>query len=50
MQYLRYFLDIEIEATAHDAMGDVLVLEKLFERLLAKIMKEEDINKAKDNR
>ncbi len=43
LQYLRYYLDIEIEAEAHDALGDVLVLEKLFERLLAKIMKEENI-------
>lgn len=37
LQYLRYLLDIEIEATAHDALGDVLVLEKLFERLKNKI-------------
>jgi DNA polymerase III epsilon subunit-like protein len=37
LQYLRYFLDIEIEANAHDALGDVLVLEKLFERLFNKI-------------
>jgi len=44
LQYLRYFLDIEIEAQAHDAMGDVLVLEKLFERLLAKIMKEDELD------
>ncbi len=44
LQYLRYFLEIEIEATAHDAMGDVLVLEKLFERLKNKIMKEEGLN------
>jgi exodeoxyribonuclease X len=40
LQYLRYYLDIDIEASAHDALGDVLVLEKLYERLLAKIMKE----------
>lgn len=38
LQYLRYLLDIEVEATAHDAKGDVLVLEILFERLLKKIM------------
>lgn len=44
LQYLRYFLDIEVEAKAHDAMGDVLVLEKLFERLKTKIMKENNIN------
>lgn len=45
LQYLRYYLDIEIEATAHDALGDVLVMEKLFDRLLEKIMKEEDCDK-----
>jgi DNA polymerase III epsilon subunit-like protein len=44
LQYLRYYLDIEIEAEAHDALGDVLVLEKLFERLIAKIMKDDNLN------
>lgn len=44
LQYLRYYLDIEIEAEAHDALGDVLVLEKLFERLIAKMMKEDDVD------
>lgn len=44
LQYLRYFLEIEIDATAHDALGDVLVLEKLFERLKNKIIKEEDVD------
>jgi len=44
LQFLRYYLDIEIEAEAHDALGDVLVLEKLFERLLTKIMKEENLD------
>ncbi len=38
LQYLRYLLELEVDATAHDAMGDVLVLEKLFERLLKKMM------------
>lgn len=47
LQYLRYFLDIEIEATAHDALGDVLVLEKLFERLLNKLMEQENIDEEK---
>ncbi len=42
LQYLRYYLEIEIEAQAHDALGDVLVLEKLFERMLAAIKKEND--------
>ncbi|MFA5751233.1 MAG: 3'-5' exonuclease [Candidatus Paceibacterota bacterium] len=40
LQYLRYALEIEIDATAHDAMGDVLVLEKLFERLKKKVASE----------
>ena len=40
LQYLRYFLEIEVEGVAHDALGDVLVLEKLFERLKHKIQKE----------
>ena len=38
LQYLRYFLEMDIEATAHDAVGDILVLEKLFEYLLNKMM------------
>ncbi|MFZ2190334.1 MAG: exonuclease domain-containing protein [Candidatus Magasanikiibacteriota bacterium] len=33
LQYLRYFLDLEIEANAHDALGDILVLEGLFNYL-----------------
>ncbi len=37
LQFLRYLLEIDIEAAAHDALGDVLVLEKLFERLLKKM-------------
>ncbi len=41
LQYLRYLLEIEIEATAHDALGDVLVLEQLFERLKKKLKETE---------
>jgi len=37
LQYLRYFLDLDVEALAHDAMGDVLVLEKLYERLKTRL-------------
>jgi len=44
LQYLRYLLEIEVEATAHDALGDVLVLEKLFDRLIKKIMESENLN------
>jgi exodeoxyribonuclease X len=43
LQFLRYALGIEIDAKAHDAFGDVLVLEKLFERLVKKIMNEGNI-------
>lgn len=44
LQFLRYFLDIEIEAQAHDALGDVMVLEKLFERLIDKIKNTHSFN------
>ena len=37
---MRYFLKINIQATAHDALGDILILEKLFERLLARMNKD----------
>jgi len=47
LQYLRYFLEIEIEAQAHDALGDVLVLEKLFERLFDKIKKTDNLTDEK---
>jgi DNA polymerase III epsilon subunit-like protein len=46
LQYLRYLLEIEIDAEAHNAMGDVLVLEKLFARLRKKIMEEENLSEA----
>ncbi len=45
LQYLRYYLDLDVKAEAHDALGDVLVLEKLFERLLLKIMESENLKK-----
>lgn len=38
LQYLRYLLDLDVEAEAHDALGDVLVLEALFERLMQKMI------------
>ena len=40
LQYLRYALDFDIEAQAHDALGDVVVLEVLFTRLFESIKKE----------
>ncbi|MBP6866100.1 MAG: hypothetical protein KBC12_00990 [Candidatus Pacebacteria bacterium] len=44
LQYLRYLLEIEVEAQAHDALGDVLVLEQLFERLKKKIMEHDSMS------
>ncbi len=41
LQYLRYLLGIEIEGAAHDALGDILVLEQLFKRLHQKATIEE---------
>ncbi len=40
LQFLRYALDLPIDenALAHSADGDVLVMEKLFDRLLKKLM------------
>jgi DNA polymerase III epsilon subunit-like protein len=37
LQFLRYFLDLEVEGFAHDAEGDVRVLIALFDRLYAKV-------------
>ncbi len=41
MQYLRYEMNLDVKgAQAHDALGDILVLEKLFMRLFEKRKKE----------
>ena len=37
---MRYYLGIDIDAQAHDALGDVKVLELLFERLKKKMIEE----------
>lgn len=37
LQYLRYFYGIEIEAIAHDARGDIVVLEAVFKFLKEKL-------------
>jgi exodeoxyribonuclease X len=36
LQYLRYYLKLNIDASPHTALGDVLVLEGLFNRIYAK--------------
>jgi DNA polymerase III epsilon subunit-like protein len=46
LQYLRYLLDLDVEAEAHDAWGDVLVLEALFERLAEKMKERHGIEEA----
>lgn len=38
LQYLRYFLDLRVEGTAHDAAGDVKVLMALFEKLMTIVL------------
>ena len=38
LQYLRYYLGLEIDAKAHDALGDILVLEAVFKRIYAKFV------------
>ena len=43
LQYLRYYLGLEIEAKAHDALGDILVLEGLFGRLNAKFQENDKL-------
>jgi exodeoxyribonuclease X len=40
LQFLRYFLDLNVEAHAHDAADDVKVLHALFLRLLDKVKEE----------
>lgn len=37
LQFLRYYLDLKVEGSAHDAEGDVKVLRALFERQMAKL-------------
>lgn len=47
LQFLRYFLGLAVgNATAHDALGDVLVLEALFERLLEKLVEQKGSEEA----
>ena len=47
LQYLRYYLKLNIDATAHTALGDVLVTEGLFHRIYAKF-KERSVDPVAD--
>jgi DNA polymerase III epsilon subunit-like protein len=49
LQYLRYLLEIEVDATAHDALGDVIVLEELYKRLYKKMERELSFDKSQDD-
>ncbi len=40
LQFLRYYLHLDVTGTAHDAEGDVRVLAAIFPRLLAKMTAE----------
>lgn len=37
LQFLRYYLDLDVPGSAHDAEGDVNVLYAVFQRLLSKV-------------
>ena len=40
LQYLRYYLKLKVDAIPHSALGDILVLEALFNRIHAKAVVE----------
>lgn len=46
LQYLRYYLDVDVPGNAHDAEGDVNVLEQVFKRLIAKLVEIEGSEEA----
>ncbi|MFW0862325.1 MAG: exonuclease domain-containing protein [Candidatus Komeilibacteria bacterium] len=48
MQYLRYFLDLNVTALAHNAMGDVAVLEALFNHLKELVKKKLNVSSDED--
>jgi len=37
LQYLRYYYDVDIDAIAHDARGDIVILEAVFKYLSDKV-------------
>lgn len=42
LSYLRYFFDIDVNITAHDAYGDIVVLEKVFYKLQDMLQEKEN--------
>lgn len=50
LQYLRYRFGLELEATAHDALGDITVLKSVFMRLFTIALEEESGSTTKTER
>ena len=48
LPFLRYFFEIEVEANAHDAEGDVIVLCAVFDKLFSKMRAEMKSSAAAD--
>jgi exodeoxyribonuclease X len=48
LQFLRYFLKLNVKATPHDAYGDILVLEKLFYRIHEKMTGQSNVDPVAD--
>ena len=46
LQYLRYYLKLDIDAVPHSALGDILVLEGLFQRIRARVESSEEADAA----
>ncbi|MFA6158052.1 MAG: exonuclease domain-containing protein [Candidatus Paceibacterota bacterium] len=46
LQYLRYYLDLDVAGSAHDAEGDVNVLYAVYQRLFAKVRAQEASDEA----
>lgn len=44
MQYLRYFYGIEVNAVAHDAFGDIMVLQQVFIKLFDELARKEKLS------
>ena len=49
LQYLRYWFGLGVEATAHDALGDVLVLKELFKKIIEPKLSLEQMIKISSN-
>lgn len=47
LQFLRYSMGLQIKADAHDAFGDILVLEAVFQRIYIKLLGMNDNNEQK---